>query len=142
MAKIETDEALVRRFHSGDDSAFDLLCERYRKSVYTSCYAILVGEEPATDVASRTFAEALRELRRGHVPDDPRLWLRAMAHRLAMDRADPRMERRSRPVDLGPQWQVAVGERGQLIWDAVTSLSHPVSSRNAVRPGSPCRTIV
>lgn len=123
MGKIESDEALVHRFHAGDDSAFDLLCERYRKSVYTSCYAILVGEDLATDVASQTFTEAMRELRNGQVPADPHTWLRAKARRLAIDRADPRMERRSRSVDIDPEWQAAVGERGQLVWDAVTSLS-------------------
>src|SRR5690348_11837636 len=99
MAEIAGDDALVRRFRAGDDSAFDALCERYRKSVYTSCYAVLLGEDRAGQAASATFVLALRELRRGTVPADVRLWLRRLAHRLAVERSDPSLARQSEPVD-------------------------------------------
>lgn len=123
VADRESDASLVRRFRSGDDAAFDVLYERYRKSVYTSCYAVLVGEEMATELAGVTFATALRELRAGRAPADLRLWLRETAHRLALERADPRMSRQAGPVDIDPEWRVTTEERAQLIWDAVTSLS-------------------
>lgn len=57
---------VVTRFPGGA-AAFEALTERYGKSVYTSCSAVLVDAERAADLTERAFASAARKLRRSAV---------------------------------------------------------------------------
>jgi RNA polymerase sigma-70 factor (ECF subfamily) len=56
-----SDEALVRRFQAGDETAFDELVERHRRRVY-GLVCRLVGGPEAEDVAQEVFLGAYRSL--------------------------------------------------------------------------------
>ncbi len=58
----ERDEDLVRRFLSGDRSAFALLVERHERRVYNLALRMTGSEEDARDAAQDAFLTALRKL--------------------------------------------------------------------------------
>jgi RNA polymerase sigma-70 factor (ECF subfamily) len=56
-----TDEALVKRFQTGDEGAFDELVERHRRRVY-GLVCRMVGGPEAEDLAQDVFLAAYRSL--------------------------------------------------------------------------------
>jgi RNA polymerase sigma-70 factor, ECF subfamily len=57
-----TDEALVRRFQSGDEAVFDELVERHRSRIY-GLVCRLAGTGEADDLAQDVFVAAYKSLR-------------------------------------------------------------------------------
>jgi RNA polymerase sigma-70 factor (ECF subfamily) len=56
-----SDEALVKRFHQGDEEAFDELVERHRRRVY-GLVCRVAGPPEADDLAQEVFLAAYRSL--------------------------------------------------------------------------------
>lgn len=58
----EPDEALIRRFQSGDETAFNQLVLRYQAMVLRVAYKTLQQEEDAKDAAQEIFLKIYRSL--------------------------------------------------------------------------------
>lgn len=61
-----SDALLVKRFQAGDESAFDLLVERYAGQAYRIAYGVLANREDSEEVAQDVFVKvhsALKDFR-------------------------------------------------------------------------------
>lgn len=58
----ESDGSLVARFQEGDESAFDELVTRHRKTVYRLAYRLAGSHEDADDLSQEAFIRAYRGL--------------------------------------------------------------------------------
>jgi len=79
--------ALVRSAQSGDREAFDRLVDRFESTVYAICLRRLRNRADAQELCQEVFLQALRKLDQ---LQDPRCfagWLRAIAVRMAINRA-------------------------------------------------------
>ena len=72
---IETDERLVARFQSGDESAFDALVLRHRHGLYRLVYRLTDRHEDADDLSQEAFLRAHRALHRFRGDCQFRTWL-------------------------------------------------------------------
>ena len=108
------DSALAAAAAGGDQRAFAILVERYRRYIYAIAWRIVLDEEEALDVAQETLIKLSRNIGRWQARGSFRSWLGAIASRTALDRRRA-PARRMRPVD--PQW-FAAGGRGRLVGSA------------------------
>jgi RNA polymerase sigma-70 factor (ECF subfamily) len=79
----QTDADLLRRFHAGEESALDLLFDRYETPLYQFLVGMLRDHHQAEDVLQETFLRALERLE-GVDPDHLRGWLYTVAYHQAM----------------------------------------------------------
>lgn len=56
------DEQLIEQSRGGDLSAFNVLVERYQRTVYNLCLRMLASEQPAEDATQDTFIAAYKSL--------------------------------------------------------------------------------
>src|SRR5437867_8279819 len=83
---IERDMALVRRFQSGDERAFDELVERHRRGIYRLAYRLLGNHADADDLVQEAFFRAYQFLSRFRGESSFRTWLTRIVLNLATDR--------------------------------------------------------
>jgi|SRR5581483_8486405 len=62
LARLD-DAALVAECVAGTPGAFDLVVERYRRSVYQICYRFVGNHEDASDLSQEVFLRAFRGLK-------------------------------------------------------------------------------
>ncbi len=90
---------LIRRAQAGDEQAFRLLVDRYRKRVYWVAYNMVGNEQDAIDIAQEAFVRVYKSLGRF----DPRYrfytWLYRIASNLAVDLLRKRGGRRNVSID-------------------------------------------
>ena len=80
MSAYPADEILVKNILDGDDNAFTLLYERYRRSVYSAAYRIIRNHEETQDATQEIFTKLYRSL---HIWDIHKSKLSTWIHRLA-----------------------------------------------------------
>jgi RNA polymerase sigma-70 factor, ECF subfamily len=140
------DRTLVQATLDGHRAAFDLIVERYRRSVYQVCFRFVGNHEDASDLAQDAFIRAYRAI--GKFKGDSALgtWLYRIAvnvslNRLALKRpplesldagADPRGEEgRAGPIERGlledtsgerPDEPVMRAERAAIVKAAIARL--------------------
>ena len=80
------DHTLVRATLDGHRAAFDLIVERYRRSVYQVCFRFVGNHEDASDLAQDAFIRAYRAL--GKFKGDAALgtWLYRIAVNVSLNR--------------------------------------------------------
>jgi RNA polymerase sigma-70 factor (ECF subfamily) len=80
------DSALVRATLDGHRAAFDLIVERYRRTVYQVCFRFVGNHEDASDLAQDAFIRAYRAL--GKFKGDSALgtWLYRIAVNVSLNR--------------------------------------------------------
>jgi RNA polymerase sigma-70 factor, ECF subfamily len=84
----------VREAQEGDREAFGRLVARFERSVYSTAYKRLGNHAETQEVTQEVFVQALRKLRQLREPEAFIGWLRAIANRMAINRA----VRRATPV--------------------------------------------
>ncbi|MBZ5500002.1 MAG: sigma-70 family RNA polymerase sigma factor [Acidobacteriia bacterium] len=123
------DAELIRRAREGEETAFLLLYERYRKGIYSYALRLLGSNAAAEDIMHDCFASVIRNFSRF----DPgraslRTYLYAAAHNLARKYLrDPDNDAAEElPVDLpgptGPLDQLLDNELCEVVKSAVGSL--------------------
>ena len=126
-----TDRDLLVRARRGDADAadaFNELVTRYQVSVFNVCYRILHERGDAEDLAQETFLRAFDhlhtfDLERGFGP-----WVRRIAANLCLNHLEshkvtaPLDDDRDADRSQGPERQVEVRERSELIREALASL--------------------
>jgi RNA polymerase sigma-70 factor, ECF subfamily len=107
------DRTLVQATLDGDRDAFDLIVERYRRSVYQVCFRFVGNHEDASDLAQDAFIRAYRAL--GKFKGDAALgtWLYRIAVNVSLNRlALKRPPHES--IDAGPDARAEEGRAGAI----------------------------
>lgn len=63
MKKNIDDKVLIDRFLEGDESAFNLLFEKYKRKIYLIAYRLLGNHEDANDITQETLIKIYKELK-------------------------------------------------------------------------------
>jgi RNA polymerase sigma factor (sigma-70 family) len=74
-----SDDALVARVRAGDERAFELVFDRYHRSLLAFCGRMLASNEEAEDALQHTFMDAYRALRASDDPIRLKAWLYTIA---------------------------------------------------------------
>ena len=83
--KIEDDVQLIRSILSGDDTAFDILVEKYQKSVHALVWRKIGDFHYAEEITQDTFLQAYKKLSTLRNPNQFAGWLYVIANRLCID---------------------------------------------------------
>ena len=78
---------LVRAAQQGDRQAFEELFQRYQRAVYAVVFQRLGNHAEAQEVCQEVFIQAMRKIDQLQTPDCFGGWLRAIAGRMAINRA-------------------------------------------------------
>jgi RNA polymerase sigma factor (sigma-70 family) len=74
-----SDDALVARVRAGDERAFELVFDRYHRSLLAFCRRMVGSDEEAEDALQHTFMAAYRSLRASDGPIRLKAWLYTIA---------------------------------------------------------------
>ena len=89
MSKLNlmTDEDLVVSYAEGNDSAFDVLLNRYKGSVHSYIYFIVRNKELTEDLFQETFVKVITTIKQGRYTDNGKFkaWIMRIAHNLIID---------------------------------------------------------
>ncbi|MBR7134217.1 MAG: sigma-70 family RNA polymerase sigma factor [Bacteroidaceae bacterium] len=85
--KMMTDDVLVTQYLDGNNSAFDVLLERYKDKLFYYIYFIVRSREVAEDIFQETFVKAIVTLQQGRYQPDGKFaaWITRIAHNLVID---------------------------------------------------------
>ena len=83
--KIEDDVQLIRSILSGDATAFDILVEKYQKSVHALVWRKIGDFHYAEEITQDTFLQAYEKLSTLRNPNQFAGWLYVIANRLCID---------------------------------------------------------
>ncbi len=79
----KSDRQLLLSYQNGDEDAGNALFQRYRPLLYRFLRRSITGNpSDAEDLVQETFLEALKSIKKGHVPDNFRPWLYSIANRV------------------------------------------------------------
>ena len=89
MSKLNlmTDEDLVVSYAEGNNSAFDVLLNRYKGSVHSYIYFIVRNKELTEDLFQETFVKVITTIKQGRYTDNGKFkaWIMRIAHNLIID---------------------------------------------------------
>jgi len=85
--KLMTDEELVDCYAQGNNTAFDVLLNRHKDSVFSYIYFIVRNTELAEDIFQETFVKAIITIKQGKYTENGkfRAWVNRIAHNLIID---------------------------------------------------------
>ena len=123
-----TDEVLVSMYASGNNSAFDVLLERYKDRLYSYILYIVHNNDVADDLFQDTFVRAIMTIRQGRYAESGRFypWLTRIAHNLIIDqfrteRTENTVESENAQRDLLNNLRLADASIEQQMLDEQTS---------------------
>lgn len=125
-----SEQALVEACIAGRPGAFDLVVERYRRSVYQLCYRFVGNHEDASDLSQDVFLRAFRGLHRFRGQSALGTWLHRIAVNVCLTRVSsktPASEpiEEERHVDTrteSPSDRVLKAERATRVRAAIAEL--------------------
>lgn len=89
MSKLNlmTDEDLVVSYAEGNNSAFDVLLNRYKGCVHSYIYFIVRNKELTEDLFQETFVKVITTIKQGRYTDNGKFkaWIMRIAHNLIID---------------------------------------------------------
>lgn len=85
--KAMSDDQLVELYANGNNSAFDVLLNRYQSKLFSYIYYIVRDEDVANDLFQDTFLKAILRIQDGSYQSAGKFqaWLTRIAHNLVMD---------------------------------------------------------
>ena len=85
--KSMTDESLVDLYAHGNNSAFDVLLNRYKKSVHSYIFYIVRNGDLTEDIFQETFLKVIMTIKQGRYTDNGKFkaWITRIAHNLIID---------------------------------------------------------
>ena len=81
------DEELVQSYSLGNNSAFDCLLERHKKTIFNYILFIVKNKELTEDIFQETFIKAITTIKQGRYTENGkfRAWITRIAHNLIID---------------------------------------------------------
>lgn len=85
--KSMTDEALVDLYARGNNSAFDVLLNRYKKNIHSYIFYIVRNQDLTEDIFQETFMKVIMTIKQGRYTDTGKFkaWITRIAHNLIID---------------------------------------------------------
>ncbi|MDR1258183.1 MAG: sigma-70 family RNA polymerase sigma factor [Tannerellaceae bacterium] len=85
--KIMGDEELVVLYAKGENTAFDVLLDRYKRCVYSYIYFIVRSKSLTEDIFQETFVKAIMTIKQGRYTENGKFkaWITRIAHNLIID---------------------------------------------------------
>lgn len=85
--KMMADEELVSLYAKGNNPAFDILLERYKKKLFSYIYFSVKNESLANDLFQDTFIKAIMRIQQGKYTESGKFsaWIMRIAHNLIVD---------------------------------------------------------
>ncbi|MBR2497426.1 MAG: sigma-70 family RNA polymerase sigma factor [Parabacteroides sp.] len=85
--KLRTDEELVALYAKGDNTAFDVLLNRYKSSIYSYIFFIVHNKDLAEDIFQETFVKVIMTIKQGRYVENGKFkaWIIRIAHNLIID---------------------------------------------------------
>lgn len=82
-----SDAQLIASFKEGNESAFDVLLERYKDKIYTTIYLIVKDRYIAEDLLQETFIKIINRLKKGRYNEEGKFgsWAGRIGHNMAVD---------------------------------------------------------
>jgi RNA polymerase sigma-70 factor (ECF subfamily) len=82
-----TDDALVELYAGGNNSAFDVLLNRYKKSIHSYIFYIVRNHDLTEDIFQDTFLKVIMTIKQGRYTDNGKFkaWITRIAHNLIID---------------------------------------------------------
>ena len=82
-----TDESLVDLYANGNNSAFDVLLNRYKKSIHSYIFYIVRNNDLTEDIFQETFLKVIMTIKQGRYTDNGKFkaWITRIAHNLIID---------------------------------------------------------
>jgi RNA polymerase sigma factor (sigma-70 family) len=82
-----SDNELVKKFVSGDQSSLEVLITRYRRQIYSYIVLLVKNQYLAEDIFQDTFVKVIRSLHDGKYREDGKFlaWVIRIAHNLVID---------------------------------------------------------
>jgi RNA polymerase sigma factor (sigma-70 family) len=134
LLRTQTDARLVDLVRAGNDTAFEAIVLRYRRSLLGHCRRLLPAA-PAEDAVQQALLRALEAMRADRRELDLRPWLHRIAHNTAIDslrRLDSHWEELDEDLD-GVEPTHAAAERRARFRSVVSSLGElPARQRRAL----------
>ena len=82
-----TDESLVDLYAQGNNSAFDVLLNRYKKSIHSYIFYVVRNRDLTEDIFQETFLKVIMTIKQGRYTDNGKFkaWITRIAHNLIID---------------------------------------------------------
>ncbi len=82
-----TDQDLVRRYLNGEETAFEILLNRYKDRIFSYLMSLLKDRKVAEDVFQDAFFKIIKTLKKGSYNEEGKFlpWAMRIAHNLAID---------------------------------------------------------
>jgi RNA polymerase sigma-70 factor (ECF subfamily) len=82
-----TDEELVVLYAKGENTAFDVLLNRYKNSIHSYIYFIVRNNDLTEDIFQETFVKAIMTIKQGRYTENGKFkaWITRIAHNLIID---------------------------------------------------------
>ncbi len=81
------DRELIAQYRNGNESAFDILVDRYQSKVFTTIYLIVKDQYVAEDLLQDVFVKVVQTIHSDRYSEEGKFqpWLMRIAHNLAID---------------------------------------------------------
>ena len=85
--KLISDKELIRQYLEGNESAFEIILNRYKDRVFSYIMFTVKDKVLANDIFQETFMKAIRTLKRGTYNEEGKFlpWINRIAHNLIID---------------------------------------------------------
>lgn len=82
-----TDDELVKKYVEGDNSAFDVLIDKYKGKLFSYIFHVVKEYELANDIFQETFIKAITTISSGRYAANGKFaaWITRIAHNLIID---------------------------------------------------------
>ena len=82
-----TDDDLVKLYEKGNNSAFEVILNRYKSRVFTYIFLIVRNKELTEDIFQEAFIKAISTIQQGRYVESGRFlgWINRIAHNLIID---------------------------------------------------------
>src|SRR5690554_2303886 len=85
-SNLVSDQELVSKYLSGNETAFEILLKRHQDRIYTQIILMVRDSELANDIFQETFMKVVRTLKQGKYNEEGKFlpWVLRIAHNLAI----------------------------------------------------------